>query len=92
MKIKLLKWDTRTSKKVFKLKCKKIKNWDQDNLTLLEEAHQIRFRSHRSRIQIYEIENDGLLRGWRLTLKVGHKKFWKSFQIEMLEIQELGSR
>ena len=54
LKMKLSKWDTGSSENVFKLKCEKFKNWDQDNLKLLEEAHKIRFRSLRSRIQRYE--------------------------------------
>ena len=58
MKIKLSEWDTRSSEKVFKLECYKFKNWGPDNLTLLVEAHQIRFRSPRSRIQIYEGGSD----------------------------------
>ena len=30
------------------MKIEKFKNWDQDNLILLKEAHKIRFRSPRS--------------------------------------------
>ena len=40
------------------MKSEKFKNWDQDNLKLLEEAHKIRFRSSRSRIQRYDNRND----------------------------------
>ena len=58
MKIKLSKRDTRGCEKVFKLKCEKFKNWDQDNLTSLEEAHQIRLRSPTSRLQSYEGGSD----------------------------------
>ena len=58
MKIKLSKWDTRSSEKVFNLKSEKFKNSDQDNLKLLEEAHKIRLSSPRSRIQRYESGSD----------------------------------
>ena len=45
-------------REVFKLKCEKFKNWDQDNPKLLKEAHKIRFRSPTSRIQRYECGSD----------------------------------
>ena len=52
---------------------------DQDNLKFLEEAHQIRSRSPRNRIQIYESENDELLRGWRLNSQSGTQEVLKEF-------------
>ena len=58
LKIKLSKSDTRSFEKVYKLKCEKFKNWEPDNLNLLEEAHKIRFKSPRSRIQRYESWSD----------------------------------
>ena len=58
MKIKLSKWETRSSEKVFKMKCEKFKNSDQDNQKLIKEEHKIRFRSPRSRIQGYESGSD----------------------------------
>ena len=53
MKIKPSKWVTTSSenctekflnwiRKVFKLKYKKLKNWDQEDLKLQEEANKIR--------------------------------------------------
>ena len=77
MKIKRSNWDRRSSKKVFKLKCKKFKILNLDILKLLEEAHLIRSRSPRSRIQIYESENDELLRGWRLNSQSGSQELVK---------------
>ncbi len=52
-KIKLSKWDTRSSeywkemfskrnREVFKLECKKFKNWDQEDIELLKEGHKMR--------------------------------------------------
>ena len=58
LKIKLSKWETRSSEKVFKLKFKKFKNLDQDNRKLIKEEHKIRYRSPRSRIQSYESGSD----------------------------------
>ena len=58
LKIKLSKLDTRSFEKVLKLKCEKFKNWEHDNLKLLEEAHKIRFRSPRNRKQRYESVSD----------------------------------
>ena len=58
LKTQLSKWDIRSCEKVFKLKCEKFKNWDQDNPKLLKEAHKIRFRSPRSRIQSYGSGSD----------------------------------
>ena len=52
---------------------------NQDILKLLEEAHLIRSRSPRSRIQIYESENDELLRGWRLNSQSGTQEVLKKF-------------
>ena len=56
--IKLRKWNLRSSEKVFKMKCEKFKNSDQDNPKLRKEAHKIRFRSPKSRIQSYESGSD----------------------------------
>ena len=49
-------------KEVFKLKCEKFKNCDQDNLKLLKEAHKKRFRSRRSRIKNFENGIDDVLK------------------------------
>ena len=92
LKIQLSKWDTRSYENVFKLKCEKIKNWDQDNPKLLKEANEIRFRSPRSRIQRFESESDELLRGWRLNSQSGTQEIAKNFQIEIREIQGFGPR
>ena len=54
LKIKLSKWEKRSSEIVFKLKFEKFKNLNQDNRKLIKEEHKIRFRSPRSRIQSYE--------------------------------------
>ena len=48
----------KSSEKVFKMKCEKFKNSDQDNQKLRKEAHKIRFRSPKSRIQSYESGSD----------------------------------
>ena len=50
--------ETWSSEKVFKFKSEKFKNLYQDKLTLLKEAHKIRFRSPRSRIQSYGSGSD----------------------------------
>ena len=71
--------DTRSSGKVFKLKCEKFKNCDQDNLKLLKEAHKKRFRSRRSRIKRYESGGDKLLRGWRLNCRSGTQEVLQKF-------------
>ena len=55
LKIKLSKWGTRSSEKVFKLKYEKFKNWEHDNQKLQEETNKIRLRRPRSPIQSYEI-------------------------------------
>ena len=57
-KIKLSKWETRSSEKVFKLKFEKFKNLDKDNRKLIKEEHKISYRSPRSRIQSYESGSD----------------------------------
>ena len=58
MKFKLPKWNPRSSEKVFKMKCEKFNNSDQDNQKLRKESHKIRFRSPKSRIQSYESGSD----------------------------------
>ena len=40
------------------MKIEKFKNWDQDNLILLKEAHKIRFMGPRGRKQSYECGSD----------------------------------
>ena len=77
MKIKLSKWETWSSEKVFKFKSEKFKNLYQDKLKLLKEAHKIRFRSPRSRIQSYENGSDYLIRGWRLNSQSGTQEVLK---------------
>ena len=63
----------------------------------------MRSRRSRSRIKSYESGTDEVLVVWRLTLKAGHKKFWKleknilkddlgSFWGGMLENRDLESR
>ena len=65
--------------KSFQIEMLEIKILNQDILKLLEEAHQIKSRSPRSRIQIYESENDELLRGWRLNSQSGSQEVVKKF-------------
>ena len=65
--------------KSFQIDCEKFKNWEHDNLKLLEEAHKIRFRCPRSRIQRYESGTDKLLRGWRFNSESGTQEFLKKF-------------
>ena len=57
-KIKLSKWETGSSEKVYKLKFEKFKNSNQDIRNLRKEVHKIKFRSPRSRIQSYESGSD----------------------------------
>ena len=58
LRIKLPKWNLRSSEKVFKLKYEKFNNSEQDNKKLRKEAHTIRFRSPKSRIQSQESGSD----------------------------------
>ena len=71
MKIKLPKWNLRSSENVFKMKCEKFKNSDQDNQKLRKEVHKIRFRSPKSWIQSFESGSDYLLKGWGLNSQSG---------------------
>ena len=50
--------EPKSSVKDFLLKCEKFKNSDQDNQKLRKKAHEIRFRSPKSRIQSYESGSD----------------------------------
>ena len=65
--------------KIFKLKCEKFKNWDQDNPKFAKEAHKIWFISPTSRIQCFESGSDELLRGWRLISQSGTQEVVKYF-------------
>ena len=71
MRTKLPKWNLRSSENVFKLKGEKFKNSDEDNQKLRKEAHKIRFRRPKSRIQSYASGSDELLKGWGLNSQSG---------------------
>ena len=76
------------------MECLKKENSNQDDLILLEEAHKMRYKSSRSRIETYESGSDEVLEVWRLksqsgtqeVLKNGKKYFeswfWKVFEVE----------
>ena len=64
---------------------------------MLEEAHKMRYKSSRSRIETYKSGSDEVLEVWRLNfqsgtqeiLKIGKKYFesgfWKVFEVECLK-------